>query len=770
MLLLGTNGTGKSSVVDAIEYRLSGKSSLFIKNYMGVNWELASAHVRSTDLNIEVQLSDGKSDHTISNALDHKSLPQNYQMWLSVARKSRFVLRRHMLLSFINSEPAERYGFLAQFLDLDKYDRFETSVRGLFAKTQTEMDQMTVQVQNFRSVICRVFGLSIPPEQMKKQSLLDVINENLRICNIPVCSRLEETLAQSESIDTIIAESGKVSAQTQKEIGLRDRLQRITLPSHLRTLLDQLEHLAAKFEGEARAEESATLGNLLQQAKDIISSDKLERCPVCERDFDRDQIIARIAIRIAGTEYYRSAKLQLDKQRKLTLDAARNLQNEVSAINSEWGALFGRECFAFTNEFMQNIQNVLSLVSKESVKSNEISSSASVNDLRDDEITTLIDVLSKAILQRTADPRVAAAHKTKALLRCLMEDVAELTVASKQKAAAEKKYKVLESVVMAFERARKETVTDVLNSVAVNANKYYEAIHQNENIAGSKLLVRRETRASIVLSTEFDGKEEPPLLHLSESHLDTLGLAYFLALRRKEAEASPEFKLMVLDDVMHSVDADHRLKVCELLRDEFTDHQLIITTHDPILYEMLKRCLGSQDQFSYQRITNWSLARGPVFSDPSTDADQVLTSELREQARPGDLSSSAGRFMESTCKILAEKLQISIRFQSKYTIADLWPSLSKKIRKNQGFMAKHPDILSDLDSSIWIRNELAAHSNESSSPPTDSEVRGFAVALARLYKTVYCDTCNRFIETNGNDDFVCRCGKLFYPNKVEKST
>ncbi len=127
---------------------------------------------------------------------------------------------------------------------------------------------------------------------------------------------------------------------------------------------------------------------------------------------------------------------------------------------------------------------------------------------------------------------------------------------------------------------RKSAIQEVLDAVSGIANTLYEEIHPGENIAKSSLSVRETGEGSVTLSTEFYGEDEPPLLHYSDSHLDTLGLCYFLAVRKYEAERNPGFKVLVLDDVLHSVDADHRARFATLLKREFSDHQIIITTHD----------------------------------------------------------------------------------------------------------------------------------------------------------------------------------------------
>src|SRR5262249_17795752 len=152
---------------------------------------------------------------------------------------------------------------------------------------------------------------------------------------------------------------------------------------------------------------------------------------------------------------------------------------------------------------------------------------------------------------------------------------------------------------------------------------------------------------------------ENPLLHFSESHLDTLGLCYFLALRRHEALRAPGFKLLVLDDVLHSVDADHRGRIAMLIKDQFSDHQIIITTHDIHFYEGLRRELGSSG-YAYRRINNWDLTRGPVFGDPLADFDRITVSEEREQLSPESLAAAGGRFFEWLLRETTESLEVSV--------------------------------------------------------------------------------------------------------------
>jgi len=261
-----------------------------------------------------------------------------------------------------------------------------------------------------------------------------------------------------------------------------------------------------------------------------------------------------------------------------------------------------------------------------------------------------------------------------------------------------------------------------------------------------------------VLSAMFDGSSENPLLHFSESHLDTLGLCYFLAMRKREAVADPVFKVLVLDDVLHSVDASHRGRVAELLKREFGDHQLIITTHDFHFYEALRRALGSG--YKYIRINNWDLSRGPVLGDPLTDHERILDPDVRDSMAQENLSAVGGRFFEWLLRETTEALQVAIpaRFSREQDIGSMWPALAAKLRQQKGFTAAYPTLVTDLERNTWVRNACGAHYNETASPPSQAEVQEFAAFLAKLYGAMWCPTCREFIHRGDHDAWMCSCG------------
>ena len=110
------------------------------------------------------------------------------------------------------------------------------------------------------------------------------------------------------------------------------------------------------------------------------------------------------------------------------------------------------------------------------------------------------------------------------MAQSLIEDAQVYQILERKIAALNRQRGIVERLHRHALEARKEAAQEILDSVSSVANTLYEKIHPGENIASLNLAVRTAVERSINLSTRFYGTDEHPLLHYSESHLDTLGL------------------------------------------------------------------------------------------------------------------------------------------------------------------------------------------------------------------------------------------------------
>jgi energy-coupling factor transporter ATP-binding protein EcfA2 len=157
---------------------------------------------------------------------------------------------------------------------------------------------------------------------------------------------------------------------------------------------------------------------------------------------------------------------------------------------------------------------------------------------------------------------------------------------------------------------------------------------------------------SVKLKMIDRGENDPlksPSEFLNEARLTAVGLCLYLAgmsqsIPPKRADGTTYPRLLILDDVLLSLDMTHRLPLIELLKGaSFKDWQILLLTHDRAWYEIAK-----------QRLAGW--ANYELFSQRVGDYDQPL---LREDQ---DLLLQAIDFLEGG-QVKAAAVHVRSKFE-----------------------------------------------------------------------------------------------------------
>jgi hypothetical protein len=241
-----------------------------------------------------------------------------------------------------------------------------------------------------------------------------------------------------------------------------------------------------------------------------------------------------------------------------------------------------------------------------------------------------------------------------------------------------------------FSSARENAIQQVFTHISGTVLDYYKRLHEfgesDEASECTALELKPTSRAAaggLRLAIQFLGlaDSKDPRAFLSEGHLDSLGLCLFLAAVRI---FNPPVSLLVLDDILTSIDKEHRRRVGELLYSEFQDFQIILTTHDEHWSDLLcstARAWGLQDKWRYIKIEGWDVDTGPVLSVVESSW-AFITEHLTE----GEYRNLGGPFrlvIEDFMKRSAAKIELKIKFKSdgKYTGGDfVTAGLQDKIR------------------------------------------------------------------------------------------
>ena len=129
--------------------------------------------------------------------------------------------------------------------------------------------------------------------------------------------------------------------------------------------------------------------------------------------------------------------------------------------------------------------------------------------------------------------------------------------------AAKREHEVLSQIYSVLLSAKKDTVQGIYDGLQADISRFYGELHPSEPTGDIRLAILPSRRGSAEIKTEFGGAIGlDPRAYSSEAHLDSLGLCIFLAFVRRFGQGVP---LLVLDDVVSSVDAAHRARICDVL-------------------------------------------------------------------------------------------------------------------------------------------------------------------------------------------------------------
>jgi hypothetical protein len=210
--------------------------------------------------------------------------------------------------------------------------------------------------------------------------------------------------------------------------------------------------------------------------------------------------------------------------------------------------------------------------------------------------------------------------------------------------------------------------------------------------------------AGLSLEVDFYGRglHPPHALH-SEGHQDSMGVCLFLAL--SEHLNTGLINLIILDDVVMSVDIGHRRAFCKVLATNFSDIQFIITTHDTTWANQL-RGEGIVNRRQMLKFFDWSIDTGPQVH---YEAD--MWSRIEEDLKNDDVGAAAAKLrngLEEFTRFVCHNLKAKVPYtlDDEGNLGDFLPAA----------IGTYNDLLGKAKDSVnsWNRQEVVEELNEKS--------------------------------------------------------
>lgn len=745
LLLRGENGTGKSSIVEAIEFFLTEKVSN-LEGVRGLSLRRHGPHVRHSPKDVRISVTFDPGSVTLQRTFSSApSPPKHLEDYFDITRKGTFILRRSQILEFIMSRPAERFKAIGSIIGVESLDEAELEMMRLRDELDGELISKESKIGALIDDISSILGVEITDIN----GVLPALNRILTKAGMPTIKSIEKVGPHARKM----LKSVKRADRFDRVTTINEVLGIIDTPFLTENLLDGLGNLNKDvkhlLEEERRVELS--LAELLGLGRKVIGEEEMDICPLCEQRIERKEVLERISER-------------LKVLRNLTEKASEIRKTSVSAFDTLRKASEGLVSLAKRMSPIRELskERKVLLVQSEALKDSmdkvssarDLENEIPVHDIArekeniDKAFRRILEICKRAMSRvGLSDDEIKVLEVVRLIeqVRTRVGDIKKIEIATK---TFERYYDIAERIFVAFSEIKKKRIQEVYDSIQGDIRKFYSSLHPNDPHKNIELTVAPGRRASTELKMESFGRDgEDPRALTSEGHLDSLGLCIFLAFVKKFNKSCP---LIVLDDVVTTVDSRHREDICKLLLDEFRDNQFIITTHDGLWFEQLcahQRAYGIEDDFKNMTIVDWDLDGGPNIRPSLTRWEHV-----QERIADGDKISAGSRgrlYLEWVLEMICGAIQVPITYKKsrRFEVGDMLPPAvkrSKNLIKDNSFKTDVLNAFKDLKATVIMGN-LLVHNNPMAEQASIDEVKSFCVSVHNLHGVFSCPSCGHFI-------------------------
>ena len=485
-------------------------------------------------------------------------------------------------------------------------------------------------------------------EECKK--IIDEINNDLNLKNLDLIDNntdiegYKRKLYSSNifNVDNKIDEFNKVFKNLNFNIG-----------DDLNNVLGEYENVASD-----NLKSSKYLVKTLETSMDYIKLTNSDTCPICNNDINSEKIVNEITEKISqinsSNDAYKIWQNNLKRFLKSLSDEIKNYErlnfiiDEINGLTKgnivpvDLGLLSNLEdylnqfsefkkqpsdfnIFNF-NELYDNISNVKDKVELASLNPEKedylkiIDKLTELNIFKESnmDVSTLNNQIQQRELeiqkksQEISRRKIESENLEKQIFQYELdikkiEDDLDTFDESLQK--IEDEVELAEKTLEIFTETKEEYIDNMLSEIRDDIRYFYDFIHQDDQIMSPDMVVSGAKKIDVTLDSFGDDVDSRSFA--SEGHLDTLGLCIFLAFNKH----FNSLHLMVLDDVLSTVDIVHKERIAKLIMEEFEDYQFIITAHSKNWVDLLEDiCDKSGRENIIYEIEDWSLEEGPVIS------------------------------------------------------------------------------------------------------------------------------------------------------------
>lgn len=711
-LIYGENGSGKTTICDAFDFIGNGKVGSLDNRGLGAGthsyWPCLGK--KSDDILVELSL-DGVQWNAKAKGRDRILSPAD-------KRLPRIeVLRRSSILQLVQEQPADRYKALKPFIDIATVEAAEKALREQIKDSEAALNQAASRLGENAETLRRLMAEAGGSGGNAIEWARDAVSKPPQ----DVTTDVQQLRAAVQAIQTALTHVGTISDAR-------------STCNAAETTSAGAEAALSEAEKHSLAEDAALIQILSAAKTHFTTHGTGNACPLCESAENIADLAQKVDARLLAVEKIQQAQEALAAAKKKADSAKENLGTVLARAKQSLSGASEKSALA-KNEWRQANASALASLSSEGIsKPLEIEVDTDSLNAACDGATQLCTSLEAS----TAWYKIA-----KTALEQYDQNIERQSGVSKVLPRLRKALDVCES-------QRKQFMDSILGVIANEVGRIYEAIHPGEGLGKISLNLVPNKIGSLELGAEFMGKkDQPPPAFFSESHLDSLGLCIFLALAGRQ---SPDNTIVVMDDVLGSIDEPHVDRLINILYDEAKRFKhTIITTHYQPWREKFRWGWLKNGQCEMIELGLWNSASGIS----TTKASHHPLFELRQHltASPVVLQSacaSAGVLLEAICDYLTALYECDVpRRKGKLTLGDMLPKVADKnlaaalrveIKQSDGSYTNTPlgETFIKLREMASLRNIFGCHYNDLAHHLPQQDAIQFATLVHELGSALIC--------------------------------
>lgn len=785
--ICGPNGTGKSGVVDAIEFcitgdvtRLSGQGSADLSVKAHAPHVDQHDHPEKANVTITADIpSLGKSvkiHRSVRNPKKVQLTPDDVDLKGVIEELQthpEFALSRREIIKYIITPPGKRSEDVQTLLRLDHIESLRKSLTTFSNKRKTEADETE---RNRRQAEIDLRN-ALKIDKLDHALVLEKVNKKRELLGLQALTELTK--------DTSFKAGLAAPQQGQKKPALRKALALADLTA-LQSAIKEGEpadlvknrHSAKKALEKLKDDEKAlTLARrcgLIKTGLDLITEDA---CPLCDMQWNAADLREHLRKKLLSAE-------EIDK-------LLGQLRDNINAILQS------------LSERIQAVERVIQYSQSLKLPVEQTEPSAYLKDIKGavtalaafledhGQIDPALQAVAASWWSPTIDqqggidkcheavnalPDTSDEDEARDILIVAQERYERLLGATKTAKEQKSRSTIAQKVLDHYNRSCTSVLEGIYDKVAKGFTNYYRVINREdeEKFVGEL----NSAPAKLNFNVDFYGRGLfPPGAYHSEGHQDGMGLCLYLALMKHTL--GDRFTFTVLDDVLMSVDTGHRREVCRLLKSEFPKTQFILTTHDRVWLQYMKTegLIVRSQSFG-----GWTIDSGPRVWD-----DHDIWTEIQNELDKDDVAKASWllrHYLEYTGTILADNLRARVEFRGDghYDLGDLLPHVLKEWRikledgeksaaywKRDGEKktliakrAKTKDLIAKTTAEQWAINPLV-HFNEWANLQRH-EFQAVVDAFKELLENLRCENqnCKSYLyilpRKGPPQEMRCNCG------------